>query len=175
MQILILHFTLILPLTFPQNSFFSLDANGGGDFFSELYLEMKVLRGEEALSAEKKEAKAFSENIEYQQYSSNISITMYQALATFALVFKQINQHLPRYNACLNVCCQCRILRNCTHVQLVGNSLRHEDTKTRCLVQKIPQPLRVKSMYYTVRNLGICAGGNPPKLALFVSLDPALI
>jgi hypothetical protein len=38
------------------------------------------------------------------------------------------------------------ILRNCTHVQLVGNSLRYEDTKTRCLVKKIPQPLRVKSV-----------------------------
>ena len=39
-----------------------------------------------------------------------------------------------------------RFLRNCTHVQLVGNSLRYEDTKTRWFGQKIPQPLREKSM-----------------------------
>jgi hypothetical protein len=29
-------------------------------------------------------------------------------------------------------------IRNCTHVQLVGNSLRYEDTKTHCLVKKSP-------------------------------------
>jgi hypothetical protein len=31
-----------------------------------------------------------------------------------------------------------RFLRNCTHVQLVGNSLRYEYTKTRGLVKKSP-------------------------------------
>ncbi len=64
-------------------------------------------------------------------------------------------------------------LRNCTYVQLVGNSLRYEDTKTRCLVKNPPTSACEIYVVYCKKS-GICAGGNPPKLALLVSLDLAL-
>jgi len=49
-----------------------------------------------------------------------------------------------------------RFLRNCTHVQLVGNSLRYEDTKTRCLVKNPPTSACEIYVIYCKKSGNLC-------------------
>ncbi len=60
-------------------------------------------------------------------------------------------------------------------IQLVGNSLRNEYSKTRSVVIKSPTTVRKNLCNYTEENLRIHAERKSAKLALHVSLAPALI